>query len=436
MPWQRLLLDHWLGVGEDGLWASPTIGAMVPRQQGKTEGPILTRVVYGIIVLKERVIFSSHRSDAVEEFFRALKNLLLQRCFSRFVSEDDFRNSTGREKLTLRNGASVEFIVRSVSGGRSKHADLIVLDEAQHLTASQKASVVPASLSRANLQIIETGTPPEFAVDGADFDRLRKRALKGEPNLCWDEWGITQMPDDVYDPEVWYSVMPSLGYVVTERSADTLMHGMEPPHAARELLGLWPKGSKVAQPAITLADWDACETDEPHQGGKVACGVKFDREGRTYSVSMAARAKGEPVLIECVDRAGTAKGVSGLADWLMARKDRLALVCIDGGGWVPTLTQRLLDGGFPRKGLHTMRPGELCDACSMLSKAAQERTIEHIAQPLLRESVASSYERNVGNMGWAFGGDDPTPVESCAMAHWAVMTAKRNPQRRGRVFTA
>ena len=95
--------------------------------------------------------------------------------------------------------------------------------------------------------------------------------------------------------------------------------------------------------------------------------------------------------------------------------------------------QRLEDMGYPKRGLHVMRAREVVDACSMLANAVDGRTIVHTRQPLLAESVASSPKRAVGREGWAFGGPDPTPVESCALAHWGAVTTKRNPRRKLRV---
>ena len=69
----------------------------------------------------------------------------------------------------------------------------------------------------------------------------------------------------------------------------------------------------------------------------------------------------------------------------------------------------------------------------MLSAAVSGRTVEHIEQPLLTQSVETSSRRPIGREGWGFKGPDPTPVESVALAHWAVTTSKRNPKRRMKV---
>lgn len=437
LPWQRRILDRWLAVGDDGLWLAPTAGAMIPRQQGKSEAVLLARVAFGLIVLRENVAFTSHRSDAEREFFEALRRFLLQPAFERYVTEDDFRAAVGREKLELATGNNIEFYARSNKSGRSKHIDLIVFDEAQYLTSSQQSSMVPTALTRPNMQIIETGTPPEKIDEGDEFSDTRKRGHANEPLMCWDEWGLSKMPDDVSDREVWYRVMPSLGYTIRERNVEILLAKMKPEDFAREVLGLWIERSRAASAALDVKRWHECEVPvapEVAKDERMACGIKFSADGSTYSVSMATRSKRDGyTLVECVDRTGTARGVTGLARWLYDRRGSIATVCIDGHSWTPTLIQRLEELGYPARGLHTMKSRELCDACAMLSAAVSEGSLSHIRQPLLDESVESSTVRTIGRDGWAFGGEDPTPIESVALALWGVMTTKRNPRRKQRI---
>lgn len=426
-----------MAIGDDGRWAAPTIGAEIPRQQGKSEGLNLARISYGLVVLRENIAFTSHRSDAEREFFEALKRFLCQPCFKRYVTEDDFRAAVGREALELKAGNKIEFMARSNKSGRSKHADLVVFDEAQFLTSSQKASILPTTLTRSNMQTISTGTPPEFDDDGSEFRRLRERGQKGEQFVCYDEWSLPKMPEDVADRDVWYMVMPSLGHIIQERNVEILLGDMEPQDFARELLGVWTSGRVSDPPAISAEEWAECEIESAPKKAKderVACGIKFSADGSTYSVSMAARSKKKGYAhIECVDRTGTARGVSGLAEWLCNRKDRLAVVCIDGRAWAPTLIQRLNDSGFPKKAIHEMKSREVCDACGMLAAAVEERTVTHIAQPILTDSATKSPPRAVGRDGWAFGGDDPTPVESSALALWGALTTNRDPKRKLRL---
>ena len=437
MPWQTRLLDHWLAYDDDGRWVSPTVCLEVPRQNGKSEGVLAARCAYGLIVLGERIIFTSHRVDAMLEFYGVLRKLLENPKLRRYVSQDDFHTGAGRETITTSLGNSVKFIARSKKGGRSKHSDLIVLDESQFLDQAQLASVTPTQNTAPNPQIIYAGTPPdddEGAASGYVFGGLRKDAIEGRRDICYSEWSAKEMPKDLSERDVWYETNPSLGYIIFERNIELQLANLEPEKFAREILGYWSPSAGKELPAIDPEVWDGSQVEagpKPAKDERVACGVKFSPDGKVYSLSMAARsAKSGYTFIECVDRSGTARGIKGLAEWIAERKGKVASVCIDGRSWAPTLASRLRDAGFPKSGIHIMRAGELADACGMLSAGVEEKTVTHIAQPLLRESLAASPRRPIGKDGWAFGGDDPTPIESCAIALWGVVNTKRNPKRK------
>lgn len=432
------MLATWTGTTPDGRWTAPSCGLLVPRQNGKTEGVNLVRVLLGLLYLGERIIFTSHRQDAATEFYQALVARLDRDGTRRFVRPDGFRGALGRERIIMRDGGSVTFVARSNKGGRSKHSDLIVFDEAQYLDSFQMGSFTPTQETSPNPQIVYTGTPPDTLGAGDVFGSVRKRALSGESDsIAWCEWAVRDLPDDVSDRSLWYETNPSLGTLIGEQNIRLQLDALVDREVfAREVLGWWAP-ERVAEPsAIPVEAWDACETDDPpapSDGERVACGIKFSADGGTYSVSMAARPVDGPVLVECVNRDTTSRGVSELVDWVMARKSGLSMVCVDGREWTSTLTQRLADLGFPTKRIHVMRTRDLTDACAMLANAVEERTLAHAPQPLLRESVGTSPRRKVGSMGWGFGGVDPTPIESCALAHWGAMTTKRNPRRRLRV---
>lgn len=437
LPWQRDILNDWLAIGPDGYWLNNTIGTEVNRQNGKSEGLLVARVGYGLVVLGERIIFTSHRQDAATEFYRVLTQLLGSNAYRNFVDPEFFKGALGREEVPVKDGNTVSFVARSNKGGRSKHSDLLIIDEAQFLTDAELASLIPTQLTSENMVSIYTGTMPAVGADGYVFRDTREKAIAGNRGIYWAEWSVGEkMPKDVGDRNLWYKTNPSLGLLIPERNMEALYNTLPADKFANECLGwLPPRSGNAEPPAIDPEQWKNCEVTKAPAADdeRIACGVKFSADGSTYSVSMAARSKDAPVLIECVDRTGTSHGVSGLASWLYDRRDRLALVCIDGREWTPTLMQRLDDMGYPKRGVHVMRTRELTDACAMLANAIAGRTVVHIDQPLLTDSVNGSPRRAIGRDGWAFGGNDPTPIESCALAHWGVTTTKRNPQRKMRV---
>lgn len=58
-----------------------------------------------------------------------------------------------------------------------------------------------------------------------------------------------------------------------------------------------------------------------------------------------------------------------------------------------------------------------------------EKTIEwERQQDMLRDSAITSIKRPIAG-GWGFGGEDPAPIEACALALYGAKTSKRNPSR-------
>lgn len=439
--WQANVLDILLARDDTGHWAADTVGQSLSRQNGKTGGTIRPRIVYGTAIFGEWVIYTAHLQKTSTESFEEIAELFEVPELRDRV--DRIKTAIGREEIRLKNGGRIKFLARTRAGGRGQHGDLLVFDEAQNLTDAQQASFLPAISASKNPQTIYTGTPPRPQEDGLSFRRIRSKALNGEPKererMAWMEWGVDEIPSDKFARDLWYETNPSLGLLIPESAVANEARVMSDDDFARERLGWWSPDEAVEPPAIPLEEWRACEVEaapSPARDERVACGVKFSADGSTYSVSVAARSKRAGyALVECVDRTGTARGVTGLAEWLYRRRGQIATVTIDGRSWTPTLVSRLDEMGFPKKAVHVARVGDVCDACAMLAAAVEERNVQHIKQPLLEESVAASPPRLVGRDGWAFGGDDPTPIESVALAFWGVMTSKRNPRRKLRIST-
>lgn len=432
LPWQRGLLDDWLAVGPDGLWVNPTPGLSVPRQNGKTEGPVLARVAYGLVVLGERIIFTSHRQDAATEFYEALTQFLGSSRYRGFVEPEAFRAALGRERVPARRGNAVAFIARSNKGGRSKHADLVIVDEAQFLTDSQLSSLAPTRNTAANPQTISLGTPPELPSDGEVFRRARQRAHDGEADACWAEWSVDELPEDVSDRDLWYRTNPSLGLLIPEANLEVLRRDMDPVGFAREALGWWAPTVEAGAAALDAEKWDKCRVDGPMAAGKLAFGVKFSPDGQTVAVSWARAERGGRSYVELYDVAGAASGTVGIARTLLANRGEIAAVCVDGKSGTSALVQRLRDGGFPRKAIVPGTPAVMQSAATMLRDEVNAGLLGHVESPALDVSATKSVRRAIGADGWGFGDSSEAiacPIESAALALWAARTTKREPRR-------
>ncbi len=186
-------------------------------------------------------------------------------------------------------------------------------------------------------------------------------------------------------------------------------------------------------PAVAREAWKACRSEEMKPEGKTAYGVKFSPDGAVVSLCGAVCPKEGKARISMIRQESTAKGIRWLADWLNQRYGTACCVVIDGKNGVDVLVDRIADT-WRAKG-SVVRPGvrDVVAAASLLTNELGERTVTWYAgQPALEDSALGATRRAVGG-GWAFGGDNSTPIEAAALALWGCRTSKRDPARKMKV---
>lgn len=433
MPWQPHLLDVLLATGPDGKYRLHEAGMSVPRQNGKS-WVVRARCFYGAL-MGERILYTCHHGDTSDEMFSELS--------APFEDEDEpelkellkhVRKTNGKQAIELKNGGCIRFTTRTDSGGRGKTFDVLVVDEAQELTESQQAAILPSISAgrRKNPQTIYLGTPPDPKSLGTVFSSIRRDVRRGASAMAWVEWGASEVGDK-HDKSRWYEFNPSMGTLLSETAVQSESNQMQPETFARERLGWWAPNGGGKPLALDPADWKACEKEAPMEDGKLAFGVKFSPDGRTVAVSWALSEKGGPSYVELYDVASTDNGSMAVAEMLARRKSEIAAVCIDGKDAADALMRRLSDLGFPKRAVIPCTSAVAQAAASMLKDELRGRNVSHIASPALDESATKSIRRKIGeNGGWGFGDGDASisaPVESAALALYASRTTKRDPRR-------
>jgi hypothetical protein len=68
----------------------------------------------------------------------------------------------------------------------------------------------------------------------------------------------------------------------------------------------------------------------------------------------------------------------------------------------------------------------------LMDQLAEEGVTWYEKQDMLRDSAVTSTKRPISG-GWGFGGEDPTPIEACALALWGCKNSKRDPSRKMRI---
>lgn len=430
-PWQADILMDWMALN-GGRWVCRTCGGSVPRQNGKT-GLIEARAISGMLMRKERVIYTAHLQKTSTETFEEMATLFDSVRLRRFVKV--IKTALGREQIILTNGAKVKFIARTRNGGRGQHGDLLIFDEAQELDTEAQASFIPAISASGNPQTIYTGTPPDANAFGVVFRGIRDNALAGKTkSTSWFEYSVDEI-GDVSDQSRWAATNPAIGRRILLTTISGELEQMPPDTFARERLGYWqPIMTEKIDYAIPAAVWDACASNDKKPEGKTAYGVKFSGDGAEVCLCGAVIPKEGPARISLIERRPTGLGTQWLADWLNARYDKASCVVIDGRNGVDVLVDKIASVWLYKGAVVRPRVNDVVASVGMLTDALSEHTVTwYKPQEALRESAISSTKRKIGSSGWGFGGEDAVPIEACALALWGAKTCKRDPNKRMKI---
>lgn len=439
IPAQTYEMELYLAKNELGESEAITIGLSRPRQNGKSFAARYY-ALWCAFVEGKSVLYSAHNGSTTRKMFKFMCDFIEGH-------EDFYRKlkpngqgvykAQGSEGIYLADGTIIEFSTRTNSGARGGTYDVIVVDEAQELTDEQRDAMMPTTIASdsGDPQMIYIGTPPNPKCPGTVFRDLHDRAHADElGDAWWLEWAATEIGDP-HDVDRWYECNPMMGYRIKERSMRNAADTTAPDSFAREYLGWWDASASSVQHVLTAEEWSACETKNPPESGLMGVGVKFAPDGSRVSLAVCLRPEDGKPYVEVVRSVSTSRGTRWIADWLEARRDRVASVAIDGKRGESTV-QALSDAHFPRKAVHVPGSSDMAKACSMLVDSVQSGTIEHYGQPDLDAAATTCAKRRIGSDGFGFDDTetgDSTLIEACALAYREAMTTKRNPARRLRV---
>lgn len=450
-PWQRLVLNDWLALDDSGKLLNSLCVLSVSRQNGKT-GASDPRESWGLIRRGEWILHTAQEYQTAKKAFDRLRSKFGERRNDPFAQYPElnalvkrYTVSAGQMVLDLKNGGHIEFRTRGANGdvGRGGTFDLVVVDEAQSYTDAQDAALSPlnSAAPTGSPQTIFMGTVPDptAAHKGEKFASIRA-GLHDDPYVgaCIHEWGALEV-GDIADTSRWYEYNPSLGYQLLEAALAKDARTMSPDTFAREHLGWWPETISSNHP-ISESEWRARLNASPTREGLVTYAVKFTPDGSMGTMAACHRPADGPAFVYVVDSRSLSGGIGWFTDTLSDKAERAAQIVIDGQGNAQTLNDRLLDRGVPSRVI--IRPGarDMAAACADLVNAVKERSVTHYGQPALDASATLSRRRRIGDTlsgGWGFQSTDEadaTLIEACALAYWAAMRTRRDPERRAEVW--
>lgn len=432
-PWQRQSLNDWMARDSKGRWMCKTCGISLARQNGKS-GLAEGRIEAGMIMFGERVLYTAHLQKTATETFEEIAEFFESRSdLKRRLKE--IKTALGREQIILKSGARVKFLARTRNGGRGQHGDLLVFDEAQELDANAQASFLPAISASINPQTIYLGTPPDPGAEGIVFGGLRDKAISGRTTAtAWMEFSVDEI-GDVTDRARWAATNPALGSRILESTIEGECEQMDADTFARERLGWWkPKAKEVKLDTVIDPEaWKACRSDEMKPEGKTAYAVKFSPDGAVVVLCGAVIPADGPARVSMIDAKPMGEGLDWLADWLNARAKKASCVVIDGRNGVDVLIDKIRSAWRVKGSIKTPGIKDMIGAVSVLTDAINSRQLTwYKEQEILNDSATTSTRRKVGG-GWAFGGENPLPIECCALALWGAKTSRRDPTKEMRI---
>lgn len=445
--WQQDFLKDSLAEDKDGYWKCFECALIVSRQNGK--GSILeARVLAGMMLFGEKLIlWSAHETKTAFEAFL--------RCEELFTSDPELKKmvknihrANGKEGIELHNGSRLRFVARTPGSGRGFSADLVILDEAYALTATQMAALIPTLSSRENPQIWYTSSPPLDGLTGDHLYNLKARARAGsDDTLLWYDYGLQEYDlDDLDDmtnaermellssPETWLKTNPASGIRISEAFTRKEFNTMPWPDFARERCGIWPRQVKEGAGIIDMDEWSNRKVSHRPTGGTV---FAFDiNPGRTMSALWAITAELEgPITLSCVAYAAD-------TDWIVPRLVQLRdtraplAICLDVKGPAGSLLLDLEDAGFhtprdkdrPRRGdLAIPNAQEVAAAYGLFVDLFRQGMIFHSGDEPLTRALATAETRNlVGGTAWdrGKGGADISPLVASTIGVWALVARR------------
>lgn len=291
---QKITLRAALGERADGSWAATRVGDFGPRQGTGKSDKIAVRELAGLILFGEQlIIHTAHEFPTANECFLRLVAV--------FENWDDLRKrvariryANGEQGIELNTGQRLKYRARTGGSGRGfAKADLLVYDEAQHLSREHVAASGPAKMANPNSQTWYAGSGG-LATSAIAWSLRRDAALGRGGRLAYTESTaekikvvgdrlVTSAPDPA-DRDAWYGAIPGLGRWVTEEGVQAQFDELGPDLFARECLCVWDPEPSSGDDGL-FPGWAAFVAPGSAMGTEPVFGVDAD-SSRVGSVAV------------------------------------------------------------------------------------------------------------------------------------------------------
>ena len=400
---QRYTLRAALGERKDGSWAASRVADFGPRQGTGKSDKIAARELAGVVLFGERlIIHTAHEFPTANESFLRLAGLFENwDDLSRLVEHIYYAN--GAQAIHLTNGARILYKARTGGSGRGfAKADLVVYDEAQHLSRDHTSASGPTKMANPNAQTWYAGSgglstsQVAWAIRRAALlgngGRLAYTEMTGETISVRGDQIITEVPDPL-DRDVWYRTIPGLGRWITEEGVEAQYDELGPEAFLREILCVWDPEPSSGVSVISLEAWRSClDVGSSFVGPPIlAVDVTPDRS-RTSIAAAGLRSDGLPH-VEVIDNRPGTGWVSGRLAELKA-KHRPRKILADAAGPAGSLIGEAASVGVEVEPVSTR---DHTASCGRRFDWVSEGFLRHLDDPLLETALAGATKRKVGD---------------------------------------
>ena len=402
LPWQELLAIETLKYKEDGRWAHPLVGIMLPRQQGKSTFMAL-RILFGIYKLDEKMhLATAHKLTTSSEIFYKVGQMIedshiLQENFSKKYE------SKGSQEIRFKNGA--RYLIRAGNSAARGIAgpDVIHIDELREFdTEDVWSSMRFTQMSNKNPQAYFYSNAGH--ANSVLLLKFRERGLAAaagaDDSIGWFEWSA-EPGADVTDKEAWYQSNPSLGWTVHEDNIKDSLSDREDIFRTEILCQF----VSMINPVISEAEWKKCLDPEPkldkskdtwmaidlspdRKHGALVAGQRLD--GDRFLVSLL-HTWFNPVSIDDKQMA------NDIAPWV--RKYPVNYVAYS-KSTAAAVAARLAPAGIP---IYEINSQDYQQACDEFVSAVSSARLVHNGQEELDKQVLSAVKLQRGDGGWVMG---------------------------------
>lgn len=412
---QKITLRAGLGERADGSWAATRVGDFGPRQGTGKSDKIAARELAGLILFGEQlIIHTAHEFPTANESFLRLVAV--------FENYDDLRKrvlriryANGEQGIELVTGQRLKYRARTGGSGRGfAKADLVVYDEAQHLSREHVAASGPAKLANPNSQTWYAGSGG-MATSAVAW-ALRRDAILGRGGrLAYTEataetitvvgGSIAIERPNPADVDAWYRAIPGLGRWVTEESERALFDELGPELFARECLCAWDPDPTVDTDGAFSSDaWAALADPGAERGTGQSFGVAVAPDHSYAAIAVAwRRSDGHAQVMLAANHEGTA-WLAGRVAELRERWGGSVLVDSAARGLVPDVEE-------PSQTVQAQ-------AHNALATAVEGRTVRHGNEAALNFAVKAARWKPSGDTRVLDrkGSTDISPLIAAALA--------------------